>query len=113
MVTVLSLLANYWWAAGLVVLFLAYVLLRKFAKSKAKLAIEGYLRGVEKSVFAAGDVSTSGIANKIYVALPLRIRLFVPRAIFDVIVAEAYHAAKRLVEKTQANADVATTVPAK
>lgn len=91
-------LAQYWWAFALLAIPFILILLHVMARGKAKVVALKWLAAAEKLVFYATDSKLVYVAQKAYSALSPRIKLFVPYALFSMLVMELYEEVKDLIE---------------
>lgn len=97
-------LQNYWWVAGLAVLPILFLLLRHMAKTKAKMVALKWIAIAERMIFETGDEMITFVAQQAYGLLSSRVKLFIPYAVFNILVRELYDELKDLIEETHKKA---------
>lgn len=93
-------LQNYWWVAGIAVLPIILFAMRNMAKTKAKMVALKWLAVAERMIFETGDDMITFVAQQAYGILSSRIKLFIPYAVFNILVRELYDELKDLIEET-------------
>lgn len=96
----MDVLKEYWWVGGIALLPILLLWIRHMAKTKAKIAALKWLAVAERFVFQVSDQQITFVSQKAYGMLSPSIKLFVPYALFNVIVMELYHEVKGLIVET-------------
>ncbi len=104
---VVTFLVTNWWLPALVGVAVVYFALQHLAKGKAKEAITEYLHNAESSVFASADVGVPVVADAVYAMLPVAVRLFLPRVLFDGIVSALWGQARSALQVQPASGNAA------
>lgn len=99
---VFKFLMDYWYVVGVVVLGAAFFLVRHYAKGHSKEVALKYMQIAEKMVFDSADAEIAFVSQAAYAVLPLRVKMFVTKEMFSLMVVELYNAVKEYVKHDDA-----------
>ena len=101
METLINYLATNEWLTGLVVIILAYLLIKRYARGQARSIAIKHLAVAEKTVLDSADNKIAFASDAAYAVLPRSVRLLLPKNVFNVLVQECYNELKTIFDNTK------------